>query len=291
MLHISFQGWVQYRAALDPDPTDEPRGRSGPTFALPGEPDFDTFIRLQGAVAPRYPHQHDHGVFVSGVDLDGNPLAAHPLLGAAVDLLPVGGRHPTYEERGYIVTYQKVPIDPFWLQIRGGGVTIDRTDYWDPARPGLTILEVSKQSPELIPRRQPQVAAQSPLVAEATGIMDYVQYRRDRRADLARMLERATDPIERAALKKRIDDLKKDEDTGMTGLLLANQQFLGLIATYQFDMNGVPAVDDPQGRLGGVVGTSQPWPLTFWMGGYDCDSLFCYMRGTLSLPFFPRPAP
>ncbi len=37
MLVVNFAGWFQCRLATDPDPTDEPRGVSGFTFALAGE--------------------------------------------------------------------------------------------------------------------------------------------------------------------------------------------------------------------------------------------------------------
>lgn len=36
------------------------------------------------------------------------------------------------------------------------------------------------------------------------------------------------------------------------------------------------------------LGVSPPWSINFRMGGYDCDSLFSYMCGTLGLPFFAR---
>jgi hypothetical protein len=284
MLNITYSGWFQYRAALDPDPIDEPRGVSGPTFAVAGEPPFDGFIRYQNAVAPRYPHDKDHGVFVTAVDIDGQPQPYHPLIGAAVDLLD----KPRYEERGYIVTYQQVPIDPYHLQISGNGITIRRKDCWDVTQPDLRMYEVSKYHPELIPRRQCTISPQSVKVAEATGIMDYAAYRRQRRADLTRMLKSARGDINRMALQKRIEDLAKD-DQGMTGLTVAAQQFLGLCADYAFDVNGPMVIADKQNELRGVVGTSQIWPLRFWMGGFDVDSLFGYVSGVWQLPFKPDP--
>jgi hypothetical protein len=284
MLNITFSGWFQYRAALDPDPIDEPRGVSGPTFAGAGEPPFDGFIRFQNAVAPRYPHDKDHGVFVTAVDIDGQPQLKHPLVGAAVDLLD----HPRYEERGYIVTYQRVPIDPFHLQIKGRGIVIQREDCWDVTQPGLRMYEVSKNFPDLIPRRQPAVAAQSVKVAEATGIMDYAAYRRQRRADLARLLKASRSATNRMALQKRMDDLAKD-DQQMTGLTLAAQQFLGLCADYAFDVNGPIVIEDAKNQLKGAIGTSMNWPLHFWMGGFDVDSLFGYVSGVWQLPFWPDP--
>lgn len=282
MLNIHFSGWFQYRAALDPDPIDEPRGVSGPTFAVAGEPIFDGLIRYAHAIAPRYPHEKDHGVFVKAIDVDGVPQERHPLIGAEVDLLD----GPRYEERGYIVTYQRVPIDPFHLQISGKGIVIRRKDCWDVTNCDLTMVDVSMNHPELMPRRQSTISPQSVKVAEASGIMDYAAYRRQRRADLTRMVKSARSEVTRMALQKRIDDLAKD-DQQMTGLTLAAQQFLGLCADYQFAVNGPLVIDDPKNKLRGTIGTSMDWPLTFWMGGFDVDSLFGYVSGVWQLPFKP----
>lgn len=284
MLNIHFSGWFQYRAALDPDPIDEPRGVSGPTFAGAGEPPFDGFIRYQNAVAPRYPHEKDSGVFVRAVDIDGAAQPRHALIGAAVDLID----NPRYEERGYIVTYQQVPIDPFHLKIKGNGILIQRKDCWDVTDCDMSMYEVSKNHPELMPRRQAAISVRSVKVAEATGIMDYATYRRQRRADLTRILKSTRDATKRQALQKRIDDLGKD-DQQMSGLTLAAQQFLGMCADYTYAVNGPMQIDDPRHKLGGTIGMSQEWPINFWMGGFDVDSLFGYVSGVWQLPFKPDP--
>ena len=44
---LTFSGWVQCRMATDPDPTNDPRGVSGYSFAIPGEPDMDRIIYFQ----------------------------------------------------------------------------------------------------------------------------------------------------------------------------------------------------------------------------------------------------
>ena len=44
---LSFRGWALYRMATDPDPDIAPRGVSGYTFALPGEPDLDQIVYFQ----------------------------------------------------------------------------------------------------------------------------------------------------------------------------------------------------------------------------------------------------
>ncbi|MGH3003047.1 MAG: hypothetical protein ACRDM1_10390 [Gaiellaceae bacterium] len=296
MLHVEFRGWWQMRMALDPDPNDEPRGISGPTVVVPGEPDFDGVIRLNDPVCPRYPHEHDVGVTVYEVTIDDpnarnglRVLPDNPLVGAKVDFVD----RATYGERGFVVLYQKMPVEPFHLELAGDGVKLRVDDLWDPTRPQLTYAEVASQYPGLLERRSIAVQPQSPLVADVTGIVDYAEYRRTRRAELATLLLKTTDPERRAALELRIRMLEKDElvkgNQGLVGLTVPAQQFLGLCGFYAFPIQGVPHVEDPGHKLGGLVGTSQPWSVSFWMGGYDVDSLIGYMMGTLTVPFFATP--
>ncbi|MGH9170586.1 MAG: hypothetical protein ACRD0Z_06905 [Acidimicrobiales bacterium] len=300
MLEISFAGRWQFRMALDPDPNDEPRGVSGPTVALPGEPDFDTFMYLQDHVCPRYPFDWGNGVFVNGVTVvdDTNPalrtpLGAHPLIGAAVNLL----ESPTYAERGFVVLYQKMPIDPFVLQIKGGGVELYVKDLWDPQYPEWDVNEVATNHPELLERRSVTVQPQSALVAATTGIVDYVAYRLARLEQLVArraVLEPVKDAEEIAGLDMRIRMLEKDKDSGadegLVGLALESHQFLGLCGFYQFLIQGTPRVTNQAGpALGGQIGVSQPWFVDFWVGGFDVDTLTGWMSGVLRVPFHPGP--
>ena len=64
MMDIDFEGWWQCRFATDPDPSDDPRGVSGPTFTTAGEPAFDRVIRFQSPVSPRWPFTDAVGVTV-----------------------------------------------------------------------------------------------------------------------------------------------------------------------------------------------------------------------------------
>lgn len=304
MLEISYKGSWQLWMALDPDPNDEPRGISGPTMVLPGEPDFDTFMYLQDLPAPRFPMDVNNGVFVSGVTIvdDANPqnrtpLPDHPLIGAAVDLLD----NPTYAERGFVVLYQKMPIDPFHLRISGGGLTLQVKDLWDMTRPDATIDEIAAHQPGLLQRRSVTVQPQSAIVAAETGITDYVGYRRQRRADLETRLdllkaEPERNELEIEGLRARLKMLAKDEDygadTGMIGLALESHQFLGLCGFYGFPIQGSPlVVDESSGQMGGRIGVSQPWAVDFWVGGFDVDTCMGYMKGTLTVPFHPAPVP
>src|ERR1700761_356792 len=86
-LILSFEGWCMIRLATDPDPSDEPRGISGYTFAFAGEPDLDRILNLQPRAGRRYrSHGPQPGVRVRRAERsDGRAVAA--LEGAAVDLL------------------------------------------------------------------------------------------------------------------------------------------------------------------------------------------------------------
>jgi hypothetical protein len=280
MMNLHFEGWFQCRMATDPDPTDDPHGVSGPTFTVPGEPPFDRVIRLQDPVSPRYPHTDDIGVQVVRVTIDDEPVAAHPLLGAAVTLED-GAQ---YQQRNLITVPNAftVIVDPFDLQIAGEGVTLRRRALWDVTRPQLTFDEVFLDAELLAPRLN-TIEVRSAIVAEATGLLDYTEVRRQRLRDLEAQLESATDPTTRLALGKRIGAIRADAIMG--GQQLAATQFMGMRASYAFPLNDRAHVDDPDNRLGGTVGRSQLWPVAFWFGGYDVDALCGFMRGQLSVPF------
>lgn len=280
MLVLYFEGWYQCRLATDPDPSDDPRGVSGPTFATIGEPDLDRIIRLQDPVAPRWPHDTDIGVNVTRVTINGQDIPNHPLLNARVELLD----DAKYEGRNFIIAGTgREPIDPFNLQISGNGISLRRQDFWDPMNPSLDILDVT---PEMMDRRQPTFIVNSPEVAEATGIMDFAAYRQQRKEDLLQRLRAY--PDQRPALYQRIGNLEKDNQ-GMEGITSAVMIFMGVQETFDFDINGsTPEVIDPEGKLGGKIGISQTWHVNFWMGGYDVDTLVAYMKGSLALPFFPN---
>lgn len=292
MLFIGFSGYWQLRMALDPDPNDEPLGISGPTRVVPGEPPFDRLLRFQNPVCPRFPHDQDIGVFVDRVEISDaetpdnrTPIPDHPLLGAAVDL--VDG--PKFEERGFVTVYQKMPIEPFHLRIAGNGIELAVDDMWDPTNPDLTYDEVCALQPGLLSRRSLTVQPGSTIVAEATGITDYAEYRLERRRQLE---ARRADPAHKdeiPALSVRINDLAKDDlataTSGLVGLVVPAQQFLGLCGFYAFVIQGSPIVRDPGDHLGGRIGVSQPWSIKFWMGGFDVDTLTAFVKGTLVVPF------
>src|SRR5829696_4122045 len=120
MLTLHFEGWLECRLATDPDPTDEPRGVSGWTFAVAGEPDLDRTLRLQpeGAVNRRF--GPTVGVAVRRVELFGEDVPDHRLVGATVELLD----GPVFEGRnGISAEDAEEPIVPFHPRIRQAGIT------------------------------------------------------------------------------------------------------------------------------------------------------------------------
>lgn len=281
MMHIHFEGWWQCRFATDPDPSDDPRGVSGPTFITAGEPVFDRVIRFQHPVSPRWPFTDTVGVAVTAVTVHGESQPESALIGRPVDLRG----DPQFHQRNLVLVEQpfQVLIDPFDLQVgTPETVMLRRKALWDVTRPDLGVEDVFLDAALIAPRMN-TVAVQSPVVAEATGILDYPGYRRQRLASLTERRGTATDPVERAALDRRITAL--DDDAILTGVRLASEQFLGMQVTYDFALDGTPQVRDPSASLGGAVGTSQTWGLHMWWGGYDVDTLCGYVRGTLAVPF------
>lgn len=302
MLNIHFGGWFQCRLATEPDPTDEPRGVSGFTFAVAGEPPFDRIIRLQeSASVIKRSHTPTVGVTVKEVDIDGEPVPEQNslyqvLVGAEVDLLD----DAMFIGQNYILALaRKEPIDPFHLQISkeidGQRVMLlRRKDLWNPADPELDIYQIlqdKKRNLEevesIIGRRQPigrdtardVLQRQSHEVAEATGIFDARRYLQKRlellEKDLNHLPNTPDTAIQIAALKARIDKLKP-EDTYPLLLVKVN---------YQFDLNGPADMDED--LLQGITSVDVPWPIEFWMGAWDSDALCGYMKGTLSIPFKP----
>jgi hypothetical protein len=246
---------------------------SGFTFALAGEPDLDRVIRFQDPVAPRS-YGPQVGVFVRAVSLDGQPIADHPLLGGRVELLG----EPRFESRNYVLRDgSQGPIVPFHLRISGGGISIEREDVLFPPDPHRPL---HKLPPAVLARRGSLIPLTEDRVriAEATKITDPVAHRARRKARLENDLRDTTDPVTRAALKKRIFEL------GITDP--AKLQVIAHVVhnDFRFDVNGKAEVSDPDRKLGTPLDASRDWPVAFWLGGWDSDALCGYARGMLSIP-------
>jgi hypothetical protein len=257
MLTIAFEGWFQCRLATDPDDFDHPRGESGWTFALPGEPDLDRVIRFQSPIASRS-HTPRVVVVVNGVADESGSLDTHPLIGCPVELLD----SPVFEGRnGDIAMSATEPIVPFTLTISGPGFQLKASDPIDLA------------DPDEVMRRQPfDFQPDSDEVRTATGIANPSAYRGARRSTLQADLGLATEGDDREALILRISELARG------GIRLSSLSFK---LDYEFELRGENTWHDPDGQLGTPPSSTSPWRVNFWMGAWDADALCGYVKGEL----------
>ena len=116
-LVLEFEGWCSLRLPTDPDPSDEPRGISGYTFAFAGEPDFDRILNLQPRAGMHYrSHGPELGVTVRSAQRAPTAARCRRSQGARVDLLG----EPIIENRNWTLTLPGFePIVPFHLRIDG----------------------------------------------------------------------------------------------------------------------------------------------------------------------------
>src|SRR6184192_3865055 len=144
MLILDFEGWFQYRATTDPDPTDDARGVSGYTFALAGEPDLDGLVHFQ----PDEPgvFERDFGPF--GGPQVGVTVRKAQRDGADVPGL-VGGKVAfagmrILEHNGILIREDFFVVDPLHVTLTvDGNVLLDRVDDLDPTDPALPPEKVS----------------------------------------------------------------------------------------------------------------------------------------------------
>jgi hypothetical protein len=274
MFTITFGGWFQCRIATDPDPTDEPRGVSGYTFAVGDEPDLDRILRLNDPLALRS-HAPEVGVLVRSVAINGEAQLDHALIGARVDLLD-GAR---FEMRNYILAAQPgtQAINPFNLHISGDGITLRREDILDLDHPDWPITKISDDK---LLRRGGNFVLDYARFVQVTKLPDYASYRQRRKALLEADLASATDPLVRAALHKRLSEFAIDEQDPND----RRRRGLGFVEERAFAINGPGLLNDPQASLGFALDFSRPWPISFWNGVWDCDALCGYMQGDLLIP-------
>jgi hypothetical protein len=270
LLVCRFSGWVQVRLATNPDPTDEPRGVSGYTFALPGEPDLDRILRTSSPVAPRS-HGPAIGVFVRTVNIDGFDIVGHPLVGAQLDLRG----EPKFESVNEVMMEQgEEPLEPFDVQLTQGAFRLQRRALLDPNQPDATVYTVPRA---LLEPWRAQVTLSTAILEEATGGCDPVAFRAARLALLQADLKNATDPVERAGLGRRISEL---DITDPNDHRTISMEF---IESRHYELNGPTTLADPAGWLAGLD-TFQTFACDVVMGSWDSDALSAYYVGTLALP-------
>lgn len=300
VITLQFEGYVQCRLATDPDPTDERRGVSGYTFALPGEPDLDWIIYTQpgpGVVARPGVTGRDVGVRVTSGYCGTQPIQqGHPLFGAPIRL----EGSPRFEERNYIVTQKTFGvISPFRLRVEGQGIELFRMVDFYPGKPiGFDLLRIPQKVLE--PYTATFVVGYPACLPLLGPSQNPSVYRAERLQTLLKL--RTTEPVYQpgtshysaealAALDKRISQLRiddpRDRRTGQ----------LGNASTWSYALNGPASLRLGAGKPQWLNGSGDesnwtyadpskpldPWPCNFWMGCWDADSLTLYMSGTLQV--------
>lgn len=280
-LVLSFGGWCQIRLATDPDPTDEPRGVSGYTFAFGNEPDLDRVLRFQpDPAAVRRPHPDPLGVFVqSAVRTDTNAQIPQ-LAGATVDLVD----EPRLENRNWTLTQPGFePIVPFHIRIAKDRFRIARDVPLNPQDPTQPVWQASAGT--LAAQAAAGIVLEPQTVGAATGIWDplaeagtRIQALEEMRA--AEHAKRRPDPDELLILDARLGQLEEARQTQDRRIGVRT-----MIERFTFALAGPARVADPGEWVGAKLHTRDEWSIEFWMGGWDADLLCCYVQGALQIPF------
>jgi hypothetical protein len=262
LLDLVFEGWAQCRLATDPDPSDEPRGVSGWTFAVAGEPDLDRVLRLQPDGATERSPGPAIGVRVT------NAQPGTPLHDARILLLD----NPVFDGRNGLANEDtREPIVPIHLRVEGDGVAIQRR-HLDPSGRPLSTLPVGLTAP-------PPQAAQNIGVATPP---DRTRFRNKRAEALRTALRSATSDIEKAALKRRLRPFDEEEADPSSPSI--QTQMLGVALKYEYTLtNSDGLIEDPSSTLGPLDHRS-PWQLGLTVGIWDADALCAWIHGTLHIP-------
>lgn len=287
---LQFKGWAQGRIPTDPDPSNEPRGVSGYTFALPGEPDLDRIIYFQpkDGVVPRS-HCPKIGVQVTGgyefvtrgkggdvTFVSKTPIVeGHPLFNANVDLL----NNSVFDSRNSTIIYNGFGVmNPFLLSIDGKGISINRRFYPDPKNPQNDLEKYSIN--ELNTYMLNTVFMDSIEMILNTGVLNRTAFRNERLQLLRKDLEalQVKEPqskkvlIEIAALQKRISELEQNDPQNRR----TNQ--IGTQVLINYPLNAETAKFNRS-----KITPSANWPTMIWLGGWDADSLGFYVYGTVQI--------
>jgi hypothetical protein len=294
-LILEFAGWCMIRQPTDPDPYDERRGVSGYTFAFGDEPDLNRVIYFQPSPqSPQRSHAPPIGVRVTSATKvsPSGPRSIDALAGATVNLLG----DPMLENRNWTLSLPGYePITPFDIEITSAttvtgssepAVYIRRNVPLDPDHPETPAWKVSDAA--LAAKAATGMSYEPATVGLATGIWDFMQAAVDRRALLQKDLDalRTSDPASPMVvqLEGRIAELTiaidnpNDRRTGIRQI----------IERFGFDMiGGVATVRAAGDVLGGTLDATKKadWRIDFWMGGWDCDALSCFVQGALQIPY------
>lgn len=277
-LMLSFRGWATIRLPTDPDPSDEPRGVSGATFAFGAEPDLDRVIRFQPQRDPS--RLRDGADWTWGVAVD-QALRLAPdgtvtelaLAGAPVDLLGA----PTMENRNWLLClpgYES--IIPFEVVVELADGPLRRaaplTTHPTPTY-RLTTEELSAQAAS--------GATMEPETAGAlTGIWDAVALLERRRTTLQGLLAAARDESAIAAYTGRLAEIEVALAEPMSMRVLSHYA----VQRYRFLVAGDEAAVPAAGPAAGLD-PEAPWTVAMLFTCFDADTLGMFVQGYLRVPF------
>ena len=290
MLILDFEGYFQDRMTTDPDPTDEKRGVSGYTFAFAGEPDLDNVVRFQ----PDEPGVCERefgpaggpkvGVTVRRARRDGTEVPQ--LVGGQIAFLGM----QILEHNGILVRNDFFIVDPLHVTLTvDGNLLLDRFDYLNPDDPTMppeqaTAAQLQRRQPTTFTHNSQEVATATGLPSPANVAL--IENRIQRRHSLEILLGETTDPVKRAALESRIEQLEVldrwwDLSVGTPTTRPIDRRAAQLalqLSGWNIDMNGEICAN--------ALGADQTlaWNLQFWFGGWDGDALCAYAKGTWTIP-------
>jgi hypothetical protein len=287
---LHFKGWAQGRMPTDPDPSYEPRGVSGYSFALPGEADMDRVIYFQNKKGVIHrTHTPEVGVYVyggteftttgSGGDvefIDKKEITkGHDLFKAKIDLK----EKSVFVSENSTVIYNGFGImDPFIFSVEGKNKSFQRRFYADPKDPKDNVEDYDIE--KLTPFMLNTVFMDSVQLMSDANILNRTAYRNERKkllmADLAELVKASTKDkkilIQIASLKKRIAELEMNDPENRRTRQIGTQTLIS------YPLNAVSAEVDKK-----KVEPAEDWPITMWLGGWDADSLCFLVNGFIEI--------
>ncbi|MFK7785010.1 MAG: hypothetical protein AB8B56_07835 [Crocinitomicaceae bacterium] len=290
---LHFEGWAQGRMPTDPDPSYEPRGVSGYSFALPGEPDMDRIIYFQnkkGVV--RRSFTPEVGVYVTGGTefttkgsksevsfIDKQKITkGHPLFNAKVDLK----KNAVFVSENSTVIYNGFGVmNPFILSVEGKGKSFERRFYADPKHPKDKVEEYDIDT--LTPYMLNTVFMDSVQLMSDGAILNRTAYRNERkkhleaeRREVEKQLKKESKnkdlQIKLAALNKRIAELDMNDPENRRTRQIGTQTLIN------YPLNAHEAKVDKK-----MIKPSEDWPITMWFGAWDADSLCFFVNGFIEI--------
>lgn len=289
VLELEFQGWTQIRLATDPDGAMVRRGCTGNAFAIGDEPDLDRIIRLRSDKAIIRSHCPPIGVKVVDARLLTSPLQAEAagravsqLIGAKVDLL----ESPVFEGRNHLVSEDGEPIEPFVLEIRGGGGVVLRRRVIGPPINDMTPVQ-RRGSGRYPVNLQVSLEAMRENMRRAelkTSLAEYVA----ERIELLQLELDAVPPADQIGrvaeeLRFRISVLKdaKPDNIRWTRFFFD--------AEYAHTLSGpftakVPGLQSAFKVVAAKKDDPAKWLINYHFGFFDTDALCAYMFGKVWIP-------